>query len=163
MELVVTIAVVGILAVLLLPFLARARERGRAAECLNNLHQLGMAVYVFAQEHDLRLPAAERMPSNPVIVSNALPRICDLLANHVADASRTFACPKDKAGWFEKEGSSYEWNYTLNGQRLDQLLRPGGLLPIQEDPLMYDYENFHKSPKGDTKNALYANGRVSQL
>jgi len=50
------IAIVGILAAILLPALARAREATRRASCVANLNQLGMALMMYAEEHDRALP-----------------------------------------------------------------------------------------------------------
>ncbi|MCS1407222.1 MAG: hypothetical protein M2R45_00379 [Verrucomicrobia subdivision 3 bacterium] len=51
-ELLVVIAVLGLLAALLLPGLGRARERGRRAACLNNLKQIVTANLIYADEDD---------------------------------------------------------------------------------------------------------------
>jgi len=55
-ELLVVIAVIGVLAALLLPALSSARERGRATVCLNNLHQVGIAIAMFVDDNDGTLP-----------------------------------------------------------------------------------------------------------
>ena len=55
-ELLVVIAIIGILAAILLPALARARESARRASCMNNLSQIGVALHMFAQENEGRLP-----------------------------------------------------------------------------------------------------------
>jgi prepilin-type N-terminal cleavage/methylation domain-containing protein len=161
-ELLVVIAIIGILAGLLLPSATRAKEKTRTTQCLNNLHQLGTAVYMYADEHDHKLPTAERQPSNPAFPSNALPRICDLLSNYVARSTQIFLCPKDKTN-FVNEGSSYEWNRDFGGMRLDQLQNPDGTVRIVEIPLMYDYDSVHKVSKGDTKCVLYGDGHVNRL
>jgi prepilin-type N-terminal cleavage/methylation domain-containing protein/prepilin-type processing-associated H-X9-DG protein len=55
-ELLSVIAIIGILAAILLPALARAREAGRRASCGVNLSQIGMAMHMYAREHDGLLP-----------------------------------------------------------------------------------------------------------
>jgi prepilin-type N-terminal cleavage/methylation domain-containing protein/prepilin-type processing-associated H-X9-DG protein len=55
-ELLVVIAVIAILASLALPPLARARARGQSTYCLNNLRQAGLALHLYAGDHDDALP-----------------------------------------------------------------------------------------------------------
>ncbi len=162
-ELLVVIGIIAILAGLLLPTLGRAKERMRTTKCLGQLRQLGASVYLYADEHDHRLPAAERRPTTPVFSNAPLPRICDLLSNYVAGVTQVFLCPKDKT-YFPKEGSSYEWNFTLNGERLERLPLPDGpSLPLLQAPLMNDYDNVHSTSTGDRKNVLFADGHVERL
>ncbi len=56
MELLFVIAIIGILAAVLLPSLARSRESARRSSCLVNLSQIGIALHVYADEHDRELP-----------------------------------------------------------------------------------------------------------
>jgi prepilin-type N-terminal cleavage/methylation domain-containing protein len=55
-ELLVVIAIVALLAALLLPALARARESGRAAACKNNLRQLSLGAACYSLDNKGRLP-----------------------------------------------------------------------------------------------------------
>jgi len=55
-ELLVVIAIIAILASLLLPALARAKEAGRRAACKSNLHQLGLSLLIYAQDNNNLLP-----------------------------------------------------------------------------------------------------------
>lgn len=56
-ELLVVISIISILAAILLPALARARESANRASCSNNLRQLGLAFQMYSGEHDGSLPA----------------------------------------------------------------------------------------------------------
>jgi len=73
-ELLVVISIIGILAALLLPVLARAREAARKASCQNNLKQMGLVFIMYANENsDLMPPGspnqfwgdAQYIPPNP--------------------------------------------------------------------------------------------------
>lgn len=57
-ELLVVIAVIAILAAILFPVFAQARENARRTSCLNNLKQLGAAFVQYTQDNDERLPLA---------------------------------------------------------------------------------------------------------
>lgn len=59
MELLVVVAIMGILAALLLPALNFAREYGRRAACLSNLRQLTLAWVMYADDHNGWLPGAD--------------------------------------------------------------------------------------------------------
>lgn len=56
LELLVVIAVIAILAALLLPALSRAKERAYRAQCSSNLKQLGVAIELYADDHNDQLP-----------------------------------------------------------------------------------------------------------
>lgn len=60
-ELLVVIAIIAILAAILLPALNSARERGRAANCLNNQKQFAVALTMYAADNDGRLPGTRNV------------------------------------------------------------------------------------------------------
>src|SRR5450432_430465 len=50
-ELLVVVAIIGILAALLLPALNQAKSRARRIECVGNLRETGLAFHLFANDH----------------------------------------------------------------------------------------------------------------
>src|SRR5439155_7935799 len=55
-ELLVVIAIIAILAAILFPVFAQARDKARQATCTSNLRQIGNAFQLYIQDHDGRAP-----------------------------------------------------------------------------------------------------------
>jgi prepilin-type N-terminal cleavage/methylation domain-containing protein len=62
MELLVVVAIIGILAALLLPALSGAKAKARSTTCINRLHQLGLALQMYVQENGNRYPYVTSLP-----------------------------------------------------------------------------------------------------
>ena len=58
-ELLVVIAIIAILAAILFPVFAKAREKARQTACLNNQRQIAMAVLMYAQDHEELMPTTD--------------------------------------------------------------------------------------------------------
>ena len=57
-ELLVVIAIIAILAAILFPVFARARENARRSSCMSNLKQIGLGMMMYVQDYDERFPLA---------------------------------------------------------------------------------------------------------
>src|SRR4051794_15671598 len=61
-ELLVVIAIIAILAAILFPVFASAREKARQSSCLNNTKQMGIALNTYMQDWDEHYPSSQYSP-----------------------------------------------------------------------------------------------------
>lgn len=64
-ELLVVIAIIAILAAILFPVFARARENARRSSCASNLKQIGLGLLQYTQDYDERLPMVDPYDDSP--------------------------------------------------------------------------------------------------
>ncbi len=108
-ELLVVIAIIAILAGMLLPALARAKESAKRIACINNLHNIVMALRMYADDNEGRFPA--RGPNS---------RWTDLLHDGYKN-TKVLKCPSDLnpqtygAGQTNDPGSAAPRSYIING------------------------------------------------
>jgi len=120
-ELLVVIAVIAILAGLLLPALAKAKDKGHAVYCLNNLKQLQIAYLSYCQDNNDRFPpnvsiglpgASQNQPGSWVLGNAQQPgeNLTNILAGVLfpeAKSAAVYHCPADRS--------------TINGTSLTRL------------------------------------------
>src|SRR6266481_3802978 len=66
-ELLVVIAIIAILAAILFPVFAQAREKARQATCISNTRQIGMATRMYMQDYDDKFPQTKQSSGNPAV------------------------------------------------------------------------------------------------
>ena len=129
-ELLVVIAIIAILAAILFPVFARAREKARQASCSSNLKQLGLGLLMYAQDYDERFPLGYH-PNDTGWMFYTTPWDAragspTLRAAFWASAVQpyiknwqVFRCPSSSAylpsGWAQPTGTYAPINYTYNG------------------------------------------------
>jgi prepilin-type N-terminal cleavage/methylation domain-containing protein/prepilin-type processing-associated H-X9-DG protein len=162
-ELLVVIAIIAILAALLLPVVAKTKEQGKSAACLSNLRQTGLALQLYVQDHENRLPVMYDAPLGTNVVSSTNATIDVVLSNYLGNG-RVLLCPSDNKELFAQTRSSYAWNALVNGQDADRLVVFSINFDPHNIPLVFDKEAFHASVgKGRGVNYLYADGHIKNL
>lgn len=66
-ELLVVIAIIAILAAILFPVFAQARESARKITCVSNMRQMGLATRMYMQDFDEMFPQVKQSSSNPAV------------------------------------------------------------------------------------------------
>ncbi len=128
-ELLVVIAVIGVLAAMLLPALAQAKEKARQAKCTSNLRQIYFAVAMFADDHDDSLPPKFEVKKKVLKPDDiAKGKQLNTLTNGIQTvlapygSENIFRCPSDtgdlvsRTPVWERIGTSYE----VHGRELDK-------------------------------------------
>lgn len=163
-ELLVALAVIAVLAGLLLPAVSKAKEAGRGTACLSNLRQIGIALQLYVQDNNNKMPIMrDKLFETNAPLTNAVPSVDVVLSNHLG-AVEVLKCPSDKQQIFEQTGSSYSWNSLLNGQDADRFKVLNMDFDPHQIPVMFDKEAFHRA-RGEKKgvNYLYADGHIKNL
>jgi prepilin-type N-terminal cleavage/methylation domain-containing protein/prepilin-type processing-associated H-X9-DG protein len=174
-ELLVVIAIIALLAALLFPVFAQAREKARAAACLSNLKQIGTAWSMYTQDYDEMFPFAN--PGNesgdgPLGACQYIMAkgswsgwIGNLLLPYTRNTA-IFECPSTpqrggvNVGTGQKcwqqtrfpvayRYTSYGYNYVaLNGRGLAQLSRPADQLALWDGHAWPDCNFTSPTPPG---------------
>jgi len=112
-ELLVVIAIIAILAAILFPVFARAREKARQAACQSNLKQLALGVAMYAQDWDELNPGCYRDTTaaarGPVSGSSTYWYWEDMIYAYVNN-DQIYLCPSKRSGWTAYAANDWAMN-----------------------------------------------------
>jgi prepilin-type N-terminal cleavage/methylation domain-containing protein/prepilin-type processing-associated H-X9-DG protein len=119
-ELLVVIAIIAILAAILFPVFAKAREKARQASCQSNEKQIGLALLQYYQDYDEKFPAGDYNGQAPVPASTTAPTIGTAGTDGIgwagqdygyAKSTGLFKCPSDST---QTNGTNVAVSYGMN-------------------------------------------------
>ena len=116
-ELLVVIAIIAILAAILFPVFARARENARKTTCLSNLKQIGASVQMYIQDYDEMMPIGCSYwyaPGGGGAASRTDPQIWSDLLQPYSKNTRLFVCPSDSVPAQTTPWGSRDLSYCAN-------------------------------------------------
>lgn len=116
-ELLVVIAIIAILAAILMPVFASARERARSTQCLNNLRQLGLAFRMYADDYNGYMVPDFWMREPGTILWNVNLEKSPIFA--YLKNTRMLQCPSDKGKdpyYAPPEALPYQLSYSVNAE-----------------------------------------------
>ncbi len=121
-ELLVVIAVIAILAAILFPVFAQAREKARSISCLSNCRQLGMAIQMYVTDHDEAFPCScMQGMSMPGMTSSNLQSWLDTVLPYIKTTA-LYRCPSDSSPLWTSMDTPRRSSYGFNAY----------FIPIQE-------------------------------
>ncbi len=140
-ELLVVIAIIAILAAILFPVFARAREKARATSCLNNVKQIALATMMYADDYDERMVILSYDAGTPGRVYGTRRYPQELLVPYMKN-DQLWLCPSDTSPWGHGGGGaarpllyvSYGMNVNYHAS-MSELDNPWYLAGLLGDPL----------------------------
>jgi prepilin-type N-terminal cleavage/methylation domain-containing protein/prepilin-type processing-associated H-X9-DG protein len=172
-ELLVVIAIIAILAAILFPVFARAREKARQASCQSNLKQLGLAMLMYSQDYDERLTyyrtnatgcGHPQQPTHIIMWTEALqPYVKNLQLNQCPSTEANY-CGGDvnTADNFTYIRQSYSFNCrVMEGRKQAEIVSPAETIWLGEcgDVTTFSGQFFRPRPGGCSGPADMATGK----
>jgi len=143
-ELLVVISIIALLMGILMPALSAAKRTAYKTACKQNLHGCAIGFRMYLDENRNVMPIVVNMPSLHLSdVNEPLPKV---LGKYIS-GREALKCPADKypekgTSYWKEEGSSYEYNTRLAGQRIENS-RWAQRFGTNEVFLLKDYTFFH--------------------
>ena len=120
-ELLVVIAIIAILAAILFPVFAQAREKARTVSCLSNFKQLGLSLTMYLQDYDeMVLPRYNACPSTGPAATPDAPLLWTATIQPYVKNKQVFVCPSSSLSkygdtWNTRSTISSGYNQTISG------------------------------------------------
>lgn len=116
-ELLIAVTIIGLLAALLFPVFARARENARRTTCLSNERQLGMAIMQYAADNDSYFPSNQTKEINGIWARQVFPYVKNTAVYHCPNDTTTegFWTNSDSKDTYSVVSYGLNLNVTVSG------------------------------------------------
>ena len=182
-ELLVVIAIIAILAAILFPVFAKAREKARQTSCLSNIKQLGLATLMYVQDYDETfIPSGGYQPFAILVIPTGLNYWFEDVYPYMKNA-QILNCPSYRNNRCYSGGTNgvhpafpggvhYTYNTYASARALAQVQRPAnwGLITegvnnywrIQRAPASNHYQ-WHDRRHNEGYNVVFGDGHAKWL
>jgi prepilin-type N-terminal cleavage/methylation domain-containing protein len=149
-ELLVVIAIIAILAAILFPVFARAREKARCTTCLSNLKQIGLGLGMYIADYDETWPSMQVFgpcsdyASSPWWCLGQYGGIATLLQPYVKN-NQMFWCPSDTTNPSTTPSAytSYEYRWCIGDYTRLYALREADFCRPAEQVVYHERSDYH--------------------
>ncbi len=161
-ELLVVIAIIAILAAILFPVFARARENARRASCQSNLKQISLGMMQYTQDYDEKFSPAQGtdvangdnpntiavtlqpyLKSTQIFICPSAPSTTSVVSPPGSEKDGRWQTTAGVAGWNSTSEGTYGINSGLNG------ISQGEVASSSLTPMFFDCANYEGGASGD--------------
>jgi len=145
-ELLVVIAIIAILAAILFPVFARARENARRASCMSNMKQMGLGVMMYVQDYDGHFPYSQILMTSMGVTPSQVPGYADFPSTSVVWEEQTYPYVKSTQIYYcpsrAFSDNGFYGNYGANRIIMPKASEDGSATPPSEAALTFPAQTY---------------------
>lgn len=150
-ELLVVIAIIAILAAMLLPALAKAKDKARKAQCISNLRQVAYSFHMYIDDNNNTLPLPHLLGFSSYRLAWDTMSLCSFFNSYISASNKVWLCPAGRP-ILATNLVNYAWSRATNVMgKADQTVQNMSSQAVMWDNLSFALPsvlNISESPSG---------------